>query len=39
MEQKKGVIQLTNEEIKKVKEALGTALEIYGKGNLNLSLT
>lgn len=35
MEQKKGVIQLTDEEMKKLKEVLGTALEIYGKGDPN----
>lgn len=35
MEQKKGVAQLTDEEIEKLRDALGTALEIYGKGDLN----
>jgi len=33
MEQRKGVAQLTDEEMKKLKEALGTVLEIYGKGD------
>ncbi len=31
MGQKKGAIQLTDEEMRKLKEALSTALEIYGK--------
>lgn len=35
MEQKKRVVQLTDEEMKKLKEAMGTALEIYGRGDPN----
>jgi hypothetical protein len=33
MGQEKGVSRLSEEEIKKMKQALGTALEIYGKGD------
>ena len=35
MEQK-GVSKLSNEEIKKIKKALGEALEIYSKGDPNI---
>ena len=36
MEEKKGVLSLTNEEIKELKENLGRALEIYSKDDLNV---
>lgn len=36
MKQKKGVASLTDEEMRKLKEMLGTALETYGKGDVNV---
>ena len=36
MDSKKEIPHLTEEEIKKIRAALGAALEIYGKGNLKV---
>jgi hypothetical protein len=33
MEQKKGISTMTDKEIKRLRQSLGTVLEIYGKGD------
>ena len=36
MEQEKGIFSLNGEEIKELRNSLGRALEIYGKGDANV---